>query len=100
MNAAQLKQQRQIHRQDELDRIAIEGKFGQGKRRFTLDRIMTKLARTSEAAISIVFIVMNLQKILCSLLYFLLCWCRTCRIALIRGPLDDRNRYCSMQIAP
>ena len=51
-NAAQLKQQRQIHRQDELDRNVIEGKFGQGKRRFTLNRIMAKLARTSEAAIA------------------------------------------------
>ena len=99
-NAAQLKQQRQIHRQDELDRNAIEGKFGQGKRRFTLDRIMTKLARTSEAAISIAFIVMNLEKILGSLLSFLLCWYRICRMALIRAPIDGRNRYYSMQIAP
>ena len=37
--------------QDELDRIPIEGKFGQGKRRFSLSRIMCKLAITSEASI-------------------------------------------------
>lgn len=98
VNAAQLKQQRHTHRQDELDRNAIEGKFGQGKRRFTLDRIMAKLARTSEAVISIAFIVMNLEKILGSLLCFLLCLCRMCRIALARNPLDARNRYWSMQI--
>jgi len=30
-------------RQDELDRIPIEGKFGQGKRRFCLSKIMSKL---------------------------------------------------------
>jgi len=56
-------------RQDELDRIAIEGKFGQGKRRFILSRIMCKLARTSETAIMIAFIVMNLEKWLKSHLF-------------------------------
>jgi len=49
-------------RQDELDRIPIEGKFGQGKRRFSLSRIMCKLAETSETAIMIAFLVMNLEK--------------------------------------
>ena len=49
-------------RQDELDRIPIEGKFGQGKRRFSLSRIMCKLAITSEASILITFLVMNLEK--------------------------------------
>jgi len=63
-NAADLKKEKQIQYQDELDRNAIEGKFGQGKRRFTLGLIMAKLARTSEAVISISFIVMNLEKIL------------------------------------
>ena len=55
-----------MQRQDELDRIPIEGKFGQGKRRFSLDRIMAKLAETSEAVIMVSFIVMNLEKILSS----------------------------------
>ena len=49
-------------RQDELDRIPIEGKFGQGKRRFSLSRIMCKLDITSEAAILVAFVVMNLEK--------------------------------------
>jgi transposase, IS5 family len=62
-------------RQDEIDRIAVEGKFGQGKRRFTLNRIMAKLAETSEAVIMVSFIVMNLEKILSSiLLCFLGAW--------------------------
>lgn len=38
--------QSQCH-QDELDRIPIEGKFGQGKRRFSLNRILAKLPETS-----------------------------------------------------
>lgn len=54
-------------RQDELDRIPVEGKFGQGKRRFSLGRIMCKLAKTSETAITIAFLVMNLEKWLKSL---------------------------------
>ncbi len=54
--------------QDEVDRIPIEGKFGQSKRRFNLDRIMAKLVQTSETVIAIVFIVMNLEKRLVELL--------------------------------
>lgn len=70
-NAEELKQERRQHRQDEIDRIAIEGKFGQGKRRFGLGRVMAKLAGTSEVAIMISFMVMNLEKILTACLYFL-----------------------------
>ena len=62
--------QRQV-RQDELDRIPIEGKFGQGKRRFSLSKIMSKLECTSETAIAVVFLVMNLEKWLTSLLFSL-----------------------------
>jgi hypothetical protein len=51
-------------RQDEIDRIPIEGKFGQAKRRFGLSKIMCKLAQTSETAIAIIFLVLNLEKLL------------------------------------
>lgn len=53
---------RKVARQDEIDRIPIEGKFGQAKRRFSLSKIMCKLSKTSETAIAIVFLVMNLEK--------------------------------------
>lgn len=99
VNASELKQYRRIHRQDEIDRIAIEGKFGQGKRRFTLDRIMAKLARTSEATIAISFIVMNLERILSTLLYFLLCFCRMCSISPHAYATRGRNRHWGVQIA-
>jgi hypothetical protein len=69
-DAGQLKEQQKLQRQDELDRIAVEGKFGQGKRRFSLGRIMTKLAQTSEVSILITFMVMNLEKILTGVLSF------------------------------
>ena len=57
--------------QDELERIPIEGKFGQGKRRFSLARVMCKLAMTSETAIMVAFLVMNLEKWLKSHLFCL-----------------------------
>ena len=59
-------------RRDERYRIPIEGKFGQGKRRFSLNKIMSKLASTSEATIGIIFLVMNLEKLLQAFLFSLL----------------------------
>ena len=55
-------------RQDENDRIPVEGRFGVAKRRYSLSRIMRRLKETSESAISMVFLVMNLDKILRDLL--------------------------------
>jgi hypothetical protein len=72
-NSNDLKEKKMIAKQDELDRIDIEGRFGHSKRRYGLDRVMAKLADTSESVISLVFLVMNLEKILRDLfwqLYF------------------------------
>jgi len=66
-----LKAQKNLQRQDERDRNPVEGKFGQGKQRFSLALIMTKLAHTSEVAIVMAFIVMNLEKILGGIISFL-----------------------------
>jgi len=49
---------------DEAIRSQVEGKFGQGKRRFGLGRVMAKLAITSAAQISLTFLAMNLEKTL------------------------------------
>ncbi len=54
------KEKKKQDKEDEKIRNSIEGKFGQAKRRFSLDRVMTKLAHTSETAIAITFLVMNL----------------------------------------
>jgi hypothetical protein len=56
------KTHKKLSRQDELDRIAIEGKFGVGKRRYGLDLIKEKLKETSETTIMINLIVMNLAR--------------------------------------
>jgi transposase, IS5 family len=64
---AQAKQQQ---RADEAVRVEIEGKFGQGKRRFGLARVMAKLTETAETAIAITFLVMNLEQRLRRLMLF------------------------------
>ena len=49
---------------DERFRNIIEGKFGQAKRRYSLNCIMSKLPSTSETSIAIIFLVMNLSRLL------------------------------------
>lgn len=54
-------------------RNSIEGKFGQGKRRFSLSRVMAKLPNTSQTAIAITFLVMNLSTALWRFFCVFLC---------------------------
>lgn len=51
-------------RADQLIRIEIEGKLEEGKRRYSIARIMAKLPQTSGSVIGMVFLVMNLEKLL------------------------------------
>jgi IS5 family transposase len=53
---------RQI-REDEGVRNAVEGKFGQAKRRYGLERVMARLAESSLNVVSITFLVMNLDRL-------------------------------------
>ena len=59
--------------ESERIRNCIEGKFGQAKRRFSLNRVMAKLPHTSETAIAITFLVMNLSTHLSWVFYAFLC---------------------------
>nr|WP_226883633.1 IS5 family transposase [Allocoleopsis franciscana] len=58
---------------DEKVRNAIEGKFGISKRRFSLNRVMAKLPHTSQTAIAITFLVMNLSTLLRQFFCLFLC---------------------------
>lgn len=58
-------------REDAKIRNQIEGKFGQGKRRFSLARVMAKLKSTAETAIALCFLVMNLEHLLRQVYLFL-----------------------------
>lgn len=60
-NAEQLKQEKLQRKQDALERIPIEGKFGQGKNGYRLNYIRAKTLKTSEAWINSIFLVMNLM---------------------------------------
>ena len=71
------KSTKQQAKKDQRTRQAIEGKFGQAKRRFNLDRVMTKLDRTSQTTIAITFLVMNLVAGLRRLLLLFLCQFRS-----------------------
>ena len=59
--------------EDDRVRNAIEGKFGEGKRRFGLNRIMAKLDKTSQTTIAIIFLVMNLSTWWRRVFYLFLC---------------------------
>jgi len=64
-------EQRQVTKQDAGERNAIEGKFGEGKRKYGLDRIRARLTKTSESVITLQLLVMNLERRL-RVLFFLI----------------------------
>jgi hypothetical protein len=63
-NRVEFKQLQKQRREDYRQRIPIEGKFGQGKNGYNLNYIRAKTARTSEAWINSIFLVMNLMVLL------------------------------------
>lgn len=56
------REEKKRQRQDEKDRIPIEGKFGNAKRKGTLQRVMAKLAMTSRTVVTIGLIALNLDQ--------------------------------------
>jgi len=70
-NREELKRQAAQRREEYLQRILIEGKFGQGKNGYRLNYIRAKRADTSAAWINSIFLVMNLL-ILLEVFYWLL----------------------------
>ena len=72
VNIDRLKVEAAQARQDERDRIPIEGKFGQAKRRYGISRVMTKFASTSETAFALCFLVMNLERWLAAAIFLCL----------------------------
>ena len=63
-NREELKQLKAQRREEYLQRIPIEGKFGQGKNGYRLNYIRAKRADTSVAWINSIFLVMNLALLL------------------------------------
>lgn len=66
--------QKQQEKSEAGERNAVEGKFGEAQRHYSLNRIMTRLKNTSEVSIHMTFLVMNLQKRLRDLHLLILHW--------------------------
>ena len=60
----QTAEQQELFKSDLRKRSVIEGRIGTSKRKYGLDRIMTKLIETSRTVITMAFFVMNAEKIL------------------------------------
>lgn len=60
-NTLMKKAEKKIERQDARNRNAVEGKFGEGKRKYGLGRIFARLKETAESVIAMQFLVMNLE---------------------------------------
>ena len=59
-----------MERKDAAKRNEVEGKFGEGKRKYRLDRIRGKLSETSDSIVILQFIIMNLWRTLRDILSF------------------------------
>jgi len=70
-NREELKRLKEQRREEYLQRIPVEGKFGQGKNGYNLNYIRAKRADTSFAWINSIFLVMNLLVLL--RIFFALC---------------------------
>lgn len=68
------KAEKRIERQDASERNSVEGKFGEGKRKYGLARIFAKLEETAECMIAMNFLVMNLERKLRVLFAQILFW--------------------------
>ena len=60
----QTAEQQELFKSDLRKRSVIEGRIGTGKRKYGLDRILTKLVETSRKVITMAFFVMNAEKIM------------------------------------
>ncbi len=61
-NTEEYRKRKREESEDFRKRVEVEGKFGESKRIYGLGRIMTKLDKTSETTISLIFLVMNLNR--------------------------------------
>ena len=83
---------------DQRQRNAVEGKIGQGKRRFGLGLIREKLPATQGSTIALNVLVMNLEKLLELLFVFFAYWLQ---LLLGNEPVKGlRFALLSNQVAP
>ena len=93
-NRTELERLKAQRREECLQRIPIEGKFGQGKNGYRLNYIRAKLPKTSSAWINTIFMVMNLLVLLRAL--FALCCQAALWAFLAAGTLFQQLISCSL----
>ena len=94
---SELKRLKAQRREEYLQRIPVEGKFGQGKNGYRLNYVRAKRADTSGAWINSIFLVMDL---LILLRIFFTLWKKTVA-ELLLPPLRTRKMlFCRRQVHP
>lgn len=66
----EVRENKKLEYQDAGERNAVEGKFGEAKRVYKMDRIFAKLKDTGETVIAMQLLVLNLERMLRLLLHF------------------------------
>jgi hypothetical protein len=77
-------EQKRLEKQESGERNAVEGKFGEGKRFYSLGRVMTRLKNTSEVSIHMTFLVMNLKKRFSDFVFRFYLWLYRYKLAEVR----------------
>ena len=72
------REKKTIMKQDEKDRIPVEGKLGNAKRKYGLNRIMTKRSDTSESTIALIILILNLERILSGFIFVYFAFNKSC----------------------
>ena len=83
-------EQQELFKSDLRKRSVIEGGIGTSKRKYGLDRILTKLVATSRSVIGMAFFVMNSEKILRLLRLLMALFVSVC-IAIMRLFVPERR---------
>ena len=68
-------QQKQKRKKEQNKRSEIEGKFGQGKSKYGLDDIQTRLEDTSYACIGLILLALNTIKLARAFFIFIFSYC-------------------------
>jgi hypothetical protein len=69
-NAEKQKEENKKMLKDQKQRVRIEGKFGQGKNAYELNKIRMRKSSTSEAMVPMIFLVMNIIRYAKDVLFF------------------------------
>ena len=97
INENKNREAKKLEAQDAKDRIPVEGKFGNCKRKYGLDRIYAKKISTSECEIAIGILLLNLDRPHCGYIFIIFCVSRI--FGEIRGNECHNSAYLQKEAA-